>query len=206
MIFPLDQIENERNEDKRDEKIREILQKCDPDDPPFLSNILVHAKENAVVHLMEILASGQYPFIWRIKHLRDEWGESKTPGDKVVRYLPINRVKRDGDLVTPREMSLAKKDGTYARKYEMAKEFTIDDKGCFKCGYEDAVYFLMNWGYNKKTNTAVTSKSEYSYEPVDMRDPTKGQKKHFRYWRYAEMDRKDYATLMPMGPQKGKKG
>jgi hypothetical protein len=204
MFFPLEKIEQVLNEDVRDEKIREILAKLDKDDPPFLSNLLVHADENAALHVMEILASGQYPFVWRIQHLRTEWGDTLKPGDKVTRAIPINRVKRDGDLITPREMSKARKDGSFSKKFEQIKEFKLDDKNCFTCGYSDAVYFLHAWGYNRKTNTAVTGKPEYSHEPVDMRDPTKGQKKHIRYWRYAEIDRKDYAALMPI--EKGKKG
>lgn len=203
-FFPLENVETEFDEDIRDEKIRGILDKFDSEDPPFLSNLLVHSDENAVVHIMEILSSGDYPFVWCIKHLRDEWGRELRPGENVTRSIPINRVKRDGDLISPRIMSKAKKDGSYSRRFERIKEFPLDDKGCFKCEYHDAVYFLNNWGYNMKTKTAVTNKPEYSYEPVDMRDPTKGQKKHVRYWRYAEMDRNDYAALMPF--QKSKKG
>jgi len=203
-FFPLENVENEFDEDRRDEKIRDILDNLDPDDPPFLSNLLVHKDENATLHVMEILASKQYPFVWRIQHLRDEWGNSMKPGEKVTRSIPINRQKRDGDLVTPREMSKARKDGSYGKKFERRKEFALDEKGCFTCEYDDAIYFLNNWGYNRKTKTAVTNKSEYSYEPADLRDPTKGQKKHIRYWRYAEMDRRDYADLQ-VGQQKHNK-
>lgn len=207
MLFPLDKVENELDEDKRDEKIRAILNQCEADDPPFLSALLAHADENSVVHIFEILSTNQYQFQWRLKYLRDEWGNEPVPGDKVIRSVPINRSKRDGDLITPREMTKAKKDGSYKGKYERDIEFPLDDKCCFRCGFDDAIYFLNNWGYNKKTDTAVTNKPEYSYEPVDMRDPTKGQKKHVRYWRYAEMDRKDYATLPVVTTQRqGKKG
>jgi hypothetical protein len=204
MFFPHEQIENELDEDKRDEMIRDILDNVSPDDPPFLSNILVHADENWAVHLMEVLSSGDYPFTWRIQSLRNEWGEQLKPGQSVVREIPINRVKRDGDLVTPRVLSRAKKDGSYYRRYERKKEFKLDSKCCFECEYDDAVYFLNNWGYNKKTDTAVTKKPEYSYEPVDLRDPSKGMKKHVRYWRYAEMDASDYAKF-PDQNQKNQK-
>jgi hypothetical protein len=204
MFFPHEQIENEWDEDKRDDIIRDILNNASPDDPPFLSNILVHADENWAVHLMEVLSSGDYQFTWRIQSLRNEWGEQLKPGQSVVREIPINRVKRDGDLVTPRVLSRAKKDGSYDRRYERKKEFKLDSKCCFECKYGDAVYFLNNWGYNKKTNTAVTKKPEYSYEPADLRDPSKGMKKHVRYWRYAEMDKDDYAKL-PDQNQKNQK-
>lgn len=203
MFLNLDEFEKELDGDKQDELIHEALNNCDADDPPFLSAILVHAEENAALRTMEILASGQYPFQWHIMVLRGEFGESFKPGDVVTRVVPINRVKRNGDLVTPRVMSLAKKDGSYERKYERKKQFKVDSKGCISCGYDDAVYFLNNWGYNKKTNSAVTKKPEYSYEPVDVKDFTKGQKKHVRYWRYAEMDKFDYEALPTI--QTGKK-
>ena len=195
MFFNLDEINREPDQDKQDKMIRAALEECTQDDPPFLSAILVHHEENASALTMEILASGAFPFQWRLKALRGEFGEDMKPGDVVCRDIPINRVNRKGDLVTPRVMSLAKKDGSYDRKYEQRKQFKLDAKGCFLCGYDDAAYFLFNWGYNKKTNTAVTRKPEYSFEPVDLRDPTKGQKKHVRYWRYAEMDKDDYASL-----------
>jgi len=194
-FFPIDDITREYDEDKVDEMIQRILQDTDVSDPPFLSNILIHIGENAVVQLCEALASGSYTFKWKIQALRGEFGEDIKPGDFVVRNMPINRVKRDGDLVTPRTMSKAKRDGSFKRKYEREKKFLVDEKGCFTCGYDDAVYFLNNWGYNKKTKSAVTSKPEYSHEPVDIRDPSKGVKKHVRNWRYAEMDKHDYVNL-----------
>ena len=200
MFFPLEKIEKEYDEDKRDAMIQEILSELQEDDPPFLSHLLVHYDENATVQVMEALASGHYSFEWKIKVLRDEWGNEVKPGENVTRPIPINRVKRDGDLVTPSVLSKARRDGSYAR-YEKNKPFQLDDRGCITCGFDDAVYFVNNWGYNKKTNSAVTKKPEYSYEPVDLRDPTKGMKKHIRYWRYAEMDEADYAKLPVLSSQ-----
>lgn len=195
MFLDLEGLDGINDEDKRDEKIRSILDVLDPDNPPFLSALLAHKDENSAQHTFLILASGQYAFEWRIKALRDEWGNPVNPGDDVTRCMPINRVKMDGDLVTPTVLSKAKKDGSFERKYEKVKKFRVDKYGCFQCGFDDAVYFLNNWGYNLKTRSAVTDKPEYSYEPVDMRDPTKGQKKHIHYRRYAEIDREDYALL-----------
>jgi hypothetical protein len=211
MFFPLDEIEKELDLDKQDDMIHDILSQCDPDDPPFLSAILVHSQENGAFRVMEILATNQYPFQWKLKVLRDEWGAvpgtkewEKSHGGRLVveREIPINRVKRDGDLVTPRVMSLAKKDGSYDQKYERRKQFKIDAKGCITCGYDDAVYFMNNWGYNQKTSSAVTKKPEYSYEPRDIKDPTAGNKKHVRYWRYSEKDREDYEKLPNMQVKK----
>lgn len=195
MFFPFENVKDELDEDLRDEMIRKILDEIPKDDPPFLSVVLVHSDENWSVHLTEILGSGDYDFVWKIKALRGEFGEDMRPGDEVVRVLPHNRVKRNGDLITPRELNLAKHDGSYERKYEKRNVYILDEKGCFTCGYSDASYFLNNWGYNLKTRSAVTKKEEYSYEPVDLRDSSKGQKKHVRYWRYAEMDKADYAKL-----------
>jgi len=214
-IFPLELVENIEDEDLRNDKIIEMLNEMDQEDPPFLSNILIHSQENAAVHLMEILADGQFPFVWKLQFLRDEWGRTVgaeydernrvgyKPGDSIYREIPINRVKRNGDLVLPMELSIAKKDGSYERKYERKKQFKLDAKGCFECEFDDAVYFLYNWGYNKKTKTAVTKKSEYSREPVDLRDPSKGMKIHLHYWRFAEMDLASYKALPKIGKPKG---
>jgi hypothetical protein len=211
MFFPLEDIEKELDGDKQDELIHGVLAKCDQNDPPFLSAILAHANENGAFRVMEILSTDQYPFQWKIKVLRDEWGAvpgteewENSHGKRMVveREIPIGRVKRNGDLVTPRVMSLAKKDGSYDRKYVQRKQFKIDDKCCISCRFDDAVYFLNNWGYNQKTNSAVTKKPEYSYEPVDIKDPQAGMKKHVRYWRFAEKDREDYAKLPNMQAKK----
>lgn len=201
MFFPLDTVNKEYDEDKVDAMIRSILAECQEDDPPFLSALLVHADENATVQIFEALSSSEYSFRWRILVLRDEWGNEVKPGSSVIRPIPINRIKRDGDLVTPRELSKARRDGSFAR-YEYLKAFPVDARGCFTCDFDDAVYFIHNWGFNRKTKTAVTKKPEYSYEPVDLRDPAKGMKKHIRYWRYAEMDKEDYAKLPVLAPEK----
>jgi hypothetical protein len=196
MIIPLEKLDAIDDEDKRDDEIRAILSVLPGDNPPFLSVLQVYmAESNAAVQVTEMLASGQFPFRWRIKVLRDEWGRVPPPGEEVVRRMPVNRRKRDGDLVTPRMLTKARKDGSYDLKYIRKVPFKIDNKGCITCGYDDAAYFIFNWGYNLKTRTAVTNKPEYSYEPVDMRDPSKGMRKHVRYWRYAEMDKEDYAAL-----------
>lgn len=206
MFFPLEDVDGILDEDAMNDKIRDIMDDVQEDDPPFLSNLLIHAGDSpAVNQIFELLASGEYSFKWRIKVLRDEWGQPRYPGESIERTIPINRMKRDKELVTPRVLSKAKRDGSYQRKYIRIRKYKIDQKGCFECGFDDAVYFLNNWGYNKKTNTSVTSKPEHSWEPVDMRDPTKGQKKHIRYWRYAEMDRMDYANLKDV-PKKQKQG
>lgn len=205
MIFQIDKIDAIDNPDERDEYINRILGNLKPDDPPFLSYLLVNADvSNAVVQTMEALASGRYSFVWRIKKLRGEFGEEPKHGDVVVRVVPINRQRRNGDLVTPRDLTRAKQDGTYSNRYELRREYRLDEKGCFSCDYSDAVYFLKTWGYNKKTNSAITRHPEYSYEPVDLRDATKGQKKHVRYWRYAEMDSADYARLQVLTQEKKK--
>lgn len=204
MIFPIDKVDAVQDPDERDDLINKILGALEPDDPPALSYLLVHVKtSNAVVQVMEALAKGRYPFKWRIQYLRDEFGGEPVPGGMVSREVPINRVKRNGDLVTPRALSLARQDGSYHGKYETTREYPIDLKGCFECGFEDAVYFLHNWGYNRKTKSAVTNKPEYSYEPVDLRDPSKGAKKHVRYWRYAEVSRADYPGLPEKKVKKG---
>ena len=148
---------------------------------------------------------GGRPFEWKILVRRDEWGNAPAPGEKVARRVPINRKfldNNDARYTHSTQINQAKVDGSYPDRFEESREYEVDEKGCITCHFDDAGYFLFNWGIHHKTNRGMCSKPEYSTEPV--LSPS-GDKLHVHYWRYSEVDADDYRQLPNREAPKRKK-
>lgn len=176
------------------------LAQFEPRDPPYLSDIFVNLNDGGQAALVALehhdraqrMRSGGQPFIWTVQVRRDEWGNVPSPGDKVVRKVPINRKNLDYQPVRSSVLNSAMVDGSFSEKFEDIREFEVDSKGCISCMFDDAGYFLFNWGVHHKTNRGMCGKQEYSTEPVGAPN---GNKLHVHYWRYSEVDADDYKKL-----------
>jgi hypothetical protein len=191
-------IANEKDLDRRMQIIHDQLDKFDDDDPHDIGSLYVEREDREGIGLFFIaLGSPEYAhFRWRIQVLRDEWGKEKKPGEYIERSIPVNRKTIDGKLISAKVMSNAKRNGSFSQKYERIRKYKIDEKGCItNVPYDDAAYFIYNWGFNRKTGFAITDKHEYSREPVDVKDHTKGFKKHIHYWRYSPVSKVDYENM-----------
>lgn len=178
---------------------KEELSKFSYDDPPLLSSVYGYLGEGGDTVLMALdeqekreMRPGGKPFLFRIQCLRDEWGEEIKPGDVVTRRIPFNRKDKQDRPVRPRDLEKAKLNGTYEGLYVQKNEYVVDDKGCIACQFQDAAYFLQNYGYNRYSKRAISQHQEYSEEPVRAPD---GGMKHVRYWRFAEIRTEDYNKL-----------
>lgn len=190
----------------------EELAQFKADDPPYLSDIFVNLNDGGQTALIALeeqeksqrMRSGGQPFVWKILVRRDEWGNAPAPGEKVVRRIAINRKNLDHQPIRSTEINAAMVDGSYSEKFEDIREFEVDSKGCISCTFEDAGYFLFNWGIHHKTNRGMCGKQEYSAEPVP--SPS-GDKLHVHYWRYSEVDVDDYQQLpLREAPKRKKRG
>ena len=200
-----DNFKNIEDQQTRTMAVQQELAQFAPDDPPYLSDIYVNLDDGgqaALVGLEQQYATNRAnPFVWKILVRRDEWGNVPAPGEKVVRRIPKNRKwvqNNEAKYTSSAQLNSAKVDGSYSDTFEEVREFEVDDKGCISCTFDDAGYFLFNWGVHHKTGRGMCSKPEYSTEPVAAPN---GNKLHVHYWRYSEVDVDDYQQL----PQREKK-
>ena len=153
--------------------IMEELRQFAPDNPPYLSDIFVNVNDGGQAALIALeqhdqqqrMRPGGRPFEWKILVRRDEWGNAPAPGEKVARRVPINRKfldNNDARYTHSTQINQAKVDGSYPDRFEESREYEVDEKGCITCHFDDAGYFLFNWGIHHKTNRGMCSKPEYS--------------------------------------------
>jgi hypothetical protein len=184
---------------ERAEYIDEQIDKCKEDDPIQLSDLIVNAGTwggTALVCLGNLrqdrLQRGDKQMLWKLKVVRDEWGNKLSVGDKVIKKTQKSLLDRNKQPIKPNVMSHAIQDGSYEQQFFQTKEFEVDKKGCIECDFHDAVYFLNVWGLHSETRRALTTKKEMSREPVNAPN---GQKLHCHYWRFQEMTKAQYDNL-----------
>ena len=202
-----EEVKKRRQKSARREYIQDVIsKKCTETDPIQLSDLIVNAGNwggSALVVLggnhRESIGDGETPMMWKIRVVRDEWGNKLTQGDKVYRRTQKSLKDREDQLLSPAEMSRALQDGSYDERFLKVKEFKVDKKGCITCNFEDAVHFLNIWGMHSETGRALTTKKELSREPVDAPN---GQKLHCHYWRYREMTEEQYKALPELAKRK----
>lgn len=176
--------------------------KCSPDDPPYISDMIVRFNDGGV-YLSQALearyldqdAPIESRFKWKLRVIYDEWGNPVKPGDvvKCRRQKPLFTDKRQRKYVSSSEINADKIDGSYDKKWTRTKQYTVDEKGCITCEVRDATLFLVKWGKHGKSNGVLSQhKSKNSGEPGAAKH---GDMKHVWYWRYEEVDRDMYKKL-----------
>lgn len=215
-----DVLQTAQGAQQRSDRVREMLARCEPGDPVFLSDCIVKAATVAPPVMLELaerededLKARQDPMLWKILVLKDEWGNQPNPGDVVVK---VNKrpLKRGAKYISSTERNIAMMDGSYEDKFENRIEYVIDEKGCIECSFTDAVHFLHLWGVHLRSGRTMTTKNELSTEP---HDAPGDRKLHVHYWRYMEQTKESYDALplrehvkkwtrgIKPAPKKGKK-
>jgi len=138
---------------------------------------------------------------WKIRVLKDEWGNPPKPGDLVVRKIQRNLVDRAGRKLRSNAVNAMKRQGSFEKKYIDKREFVVDDKGCIECGYGDAIWFLRVRGVHYKTGEGLGGFREHSSGPC--KSPN-GDLLHIHYWRYSEAPPWVYADLPDLEKTKPK--
>lgn len=198
----------------RIELIKKQLAGLDKNDPVYLSDCLVRQNDLGTDVLCavgeldsEAVNARQVGYRWKLKVIRDEWGNVPMPGDIVEMVRPKNRKNRDHQPVSPDVINAAMADGSYATQYEIRRQYVVDEKGCIECIFEDAVDFLRDYGIHSVTGYALPhGKPEHSTEPCRAPD---GSMLHVWYWRYKEVDAHQYSQLKkikvddPAQPKRG---
>lgn len=189
------------------QKLDEIMSRCTPDDPIYLSDVLANV-ERGGQHILERLAErtkddaylpDNQRIRWHLEVIRDEFGDKPKPGDKV--RLTYNRKPVDAadNPVPGWVMNAAKRDGTFEQRFQRHVEYVVDDAGCINVFFDDAVFQLINFGIHGKSGAPLCRPQMTTKNPVKRSD---GSLKHVWYWRYREVDADEHKRLLEDGRPK----
>jgi hypothetical protein len=177
-----------------------IDQKCSPDDPPYLSDLILNAKNGGIpvleavsYHYEENRDNESSQFRWKIQVIKDEWGNDPSPGDVIRRRIKREEYYKPGKPIPSQELSVMKADGSYEKKFIRWNEYKVDEKGCIDCAFADAMWFLTCFGKHSYGGGRISIHAvEHSGDPLD--SPS-GDKLHAWYWRHQEASKEQYAEL-----------
>jgi hypothetical protein len=174
---------------------------CSPDDPPYLSDLIVGFNQGGVF-LMEALGEkfvddvdmpDTLRFKWHLQVLRDEWGNPPNPGDVVTRRIQKPHKHGEGKPCTADEINFDIMNGEYEKKWIKKIPFEVDKKGCITVGFSTAVSLLRQFGIHGKSGHNMSIHVvEHSGDPVPCPD---GQMRHVWYRRFKEVDKEEYSKL-----------
>lgn len=189
-----------------------FAQSIEQSDPPLLSDVLLGYKHGGV-HIMEALMEKyindrdvppENRFIWKLYHKRDEWGNEPFHGDIVLRRIQKVLNHRRFHPATSTDLSLDKIQGVYDEKWHRYIKYTVDEKGCISCEFQDASYFLNSFGIHPRSGKGGPPFSMHLIEHgKDSAKAPNGQMLHPWYHRFVEMDKASYAKL-PKLPKRDK--
>ena len=180
-----------------------LFSKCKPDDPPYMSDLLLGFNQGGV-HIMQALEERfkqdqsidrpqEQRFKWKLKVLKDEFGQPVKPGDIVEHVIHRSPEHGTGKPMTSGEISVLKMNGFYERDWVTRIQYKVDDKGCITTGFVATSYFLQKFGVHGKTGAIISHhKVAHSGDPQEA--PKEGMK-HVHYWRFKEVDSEDYGKL-----------
>lgn len=183
-----------------------LLSKCTPDDPPYMSDLILGFNEGGV-YMMEALEQRHNTdqsidrpmnqrFRWKLKVLKDEWGQPVKPGDVVEHIIHRSPEHGPGKPMTASEISVEKLNGTYEKNWVTKIPYIVDEKGCITTGFVATAYFLNKFGLHGKTGAIISHhKVETSGDPQKV---PSGGFRHVHYWRFKEVDADDYGQLEPI--------
>lgn len=144
---------------------------------------------------------------FRIRVLRDEWGNQPPDITSVERVITLPLITRDGKQLSSRVLNDMRRRGDFERRYIVRRKYDLDEKGCFEAGYEDAGWFLSTYGihFDSKIALPTNGRRELSASPCRAPD---GSMKYIWYWRYEEAPPWVYDELPVLGtkdkPQRGR--
>lgn len=141
---------------------------------------------------------------WRLKVLRDTWGNDMPPGSKVTREVQRQPKDRAGRRLRANVIADMKRRGTWEQRYTEKREFIVDPKGCIECGLDDALFFLQEHGVNfERPAEAICGRRELSSGPMTVpglfSQDGKPAERHAWYWLYCEVPPWAYNDMPTIG-------
>lgn len=137
---------------------------------------------------------------YRIKVIRDKWGKSVAPGDKVYRETNKSLYNSPDKPISSRDLSKIVRSKQWEKRMVDRTEFVVDDKGCIMVSADDCFYFLSHFGIHRSGSILSFHPNETSSGPVRMDNENQGMK-HVWYWRYMEVTEEEYSELPRISEQ-----
>lgn len=197
------------NEEEKIKYVRGLIAQCGDHDNIFLSDVILRGGAEGVFVARELenqertrLMSGRKPMTWKIKVLKDEWGNVPQPGDIVKKKTAKPPKKPNGKYYTSDERNMSMVAGTYEQDFFDVREYEVDEKGCIECSFTDAGYFIKMFGVHARSGRPINTRRELSTEPV--KSPNGGML-HVHYWRYKEVPLEDWSKMEKIASSSGKK-
>lgn len=164
-----------------------------------LTDAIAHYKYGGTMVMETLAAERQTPArTWKIRVLKDEWGNVPKPGDVVTRRIQRQLRDRAGRKLRSTAVNDMKRRGTFDKQFVDEHKFVVDNKGCIDCTYEHAAHFLTVHGVHYESKAAMGGHREMSSAPCKAPD---GSMLHIHYWRYEEAPPWVYETLPDIGEQ-----
>jgi len=183
--------------------INKELEKCEPDSPPMLTDLIISEKEGGLqvlqaleAYYIDMHTPEELRFKWKLQVMRDEWGNIPQPGEKYILRLNKPYKYKNGKSVTIGQINVDKATGLHDEKWIREVPYTVDAKGCITCTYDHAMIFLRRYGTHYKTGRGgpplSTHKDPHSPEPAKCPD---GSLKHKWYHLVREVSKEYYETM-----------
>jgi hypothetical protein len=202
MKIKFSDIKGARSSEELETIINEIMDLHSSGDAIYLSDVIANVNIGGDVLMEEIgtraieendLPYDERQYKWRIKVMRDEWGNEPVPGEYYTRKINKRPKDKYGRPINGDVLSAMKKTGEYDEKFTRTQRFKIDNKGCVTVPFEAAGSMLNLHGIHGKTRKPLTTKDEHSREPVEV--PGSSDKLHVWYWRFFEVDDEMWEAL-----------
>lgn len=159
-------------------------------DPIYISDLMLEPNWSKPI-MDRIRASRDR--IYKLKVLRDEWGQPVKPGDSVYRIHKKSLYESPDKPHSSQHLSSIVKRGAWKEEMEDHEAFEVDRKGCISCTGDDVFYFLSHFGIHSVSRQVLSfHPNETSAGPVTL--PSGNGMKHVWYWRYEELDKEMYAA------------
>jgi hypothetical protein len=121
---------------------------------------------------------------WKIQILCDEFGNPPKPGDVHKWKFGVTKKDEFGVKLTSRTIKEIRRKGLGHTLEEWHGD-TIDEYGCIKLPYKDAVLLLDNYGVHYMSNQPITMMKEIT--SWQKKNPLNGSMVNVRNWRYREI-------------------
>jgi len=194
MKISLRRLKEARNFDEMNAQIRLILSDIsEKKDEAFISDLIINEIDGGAFPLLDRLRK-DHGKKYYLKVLGDEWGKAVKPGDVVKRKFkePLQRVP--GTPIASSVISNAVRAGTFERDFFRFEEFIVDEKGCIKCSADDMWYFLTHFGIHCYSRQNL-SMHVNERSPDAQKNQKTGEMGHRLYWRFEEVETKEYEKL-----------
>ncbi len=187
-----DRISQQAVSSIRNGVISNEIDKCNGE--VLISDCLSHKDQSGLI-VMQILDKENTQLRFRIKILKDKWGEPVEPGTKYEWFVEREVRDRFGKKHTQNDIRRLTQVNRI-RSIEVWNSAIVDEYGCIEVGFRDAALLLDTRGVHFESGFPLTRYKETSSAPSKRPD---GSVKLQHYWLYQEVPSWEYNEMVDAG-------